>query len=103
MFVSFGSPFVIYTQVKRLAKAYFKEVEWAQKQYTPSLKEYMEESGLVTSGCRHVYTLALAGIVGKSVTKDVFEWLASSPKILEASSVICRYADDIPDYKVRTR
>nr|UXF47963.1 terpene synthase 2 [Daphne genkwa] len=86
-------------EVKRMAKAYFKEVEWAHKKYTPSLKEYMAESGLVTSGCRHVWTLALVGIVGEIVNKEVFEWLSSTPKILEASSIICRYADDIPDYK----
>nr|WBO38691.1 terpene synthase 20 [Aquilaria agallochum] len=83
-------------EVKRLAKAYMREVKWYQQNYTPTMEEYMEV-GLVTSGSPIVSTLAFVGVLGEIVTKTSFEWLANFPKIVVATSTLGRLYDDLAD------
>nr|UXP86184.1 putative sesquiterpene synthase 3 [Meistera aculeata] len=79
-------------EIKRLSRSYFLEVEWGVGKYVPTLEEHLSNS-LATTGYP---TLACASYVGMGpvATKEVFEWLASFPKIVKASAMICRLLDD---------
>jgi (-)-germacrene D synthase len=54
--------------------------------------------GLVTS----TYNLLVGAslVLMKSATKEVFDWLVSSPKILVATMVIGRLLNDVTSHKV---
>ena len=54
---------------------------------------------LVTSAYGMLATTSLVGM-GEIVTKEAFDWVTSNPKIIKASTVICRLKDDISSHKV---
>ncbi|KAF3450071.1 hypothetical protein FNV43_RR06150 [Rhamnella rubrinervis] len=37
--------------------------------------------------------------MGDIATKEVFEWVSNGPKIVKASSTVCRHMDDVVDHK----
>nr|WNI01939.1 terpene synthase [Psidium guajava] len=83
--------------MKRQARCYFTEAKWMHQQHEPTMDEYMSIA-LVSSGYP---LLAITSFVGMSetVTKDNLDWLFNDPKILEASTVICRLMDDLATHK----
>ncbi|XP_062011925.1 (-)-germacrene D synthase-like [Rosa rugosa] len=83
--------------MKRQVRAYHAEAKWLHKNYTPTMDEYMEVA-LVTSAYSMLATTSFVGM-GDIVTKDSFEWIFSDPKIVKASSVVCRLMDDIVSHK----
>ena len=74
--------------MKRQAESYFKEAGWLNKNYKPKYEEYMEVA-LTTSGYELLSTISFI-CMGDIATKEVFDWLSDCPKILKASSIICR-------------
>ena len=54
---------------------------------------------MVTSAYAMLAATSFVGM-GSVVTKDSFEWLFSGPKIVKASEIICRLADDIVSHEV---
>ncbi|KAJ0044678.1 hypothetical protein Pint_04339 [Pistacia integerrima] len=84
--------------MKTLVRNYFYEAKWCHKNYVPSLDEYMT-AALVTSAYSMLATTSFVGM-GNIVTKEAFEWLFTNPKMIKASSVICRLMDDMVSHKV---
>nr|AGV28055.1 sesquiterpene synthase [Azadirachta indica var. indica] len=83
--------------MKTVVKNYFLETKWCHKKYVPKMNEYMIVA-LVTSAYSMLATTSFVGM-GDIVTKEAFEWLFSNPKMIIASSVVCRLMDDIVSHK----
>ncbi|XP_022753968.1 (-)-germacrene D synthase-like [Durio zibethinus] len=83
--------------VKNLARAYWIEAKWFHHKYVPTMEEYMPV-GLGTSTYSLLSTTSFVGM-GDNVTKDVFDWILSYPKMITAASVICRLTDDIVSHE----
>ena len=86
-------------QVKVLAQAYLDEERWLDQGYTPSFEEYMHIS-MVTTAVPVLVAAAMIGMGDDFVTKDMFEWVFSDPKISKATKTITRLMDDMGTYKV---
>nr|WBW04340.1 terpene synthase [Ficus rumphii] len=85
--------------IKSVVRAYFDEVRWLEQGYTPSLEEYLQVA-LVSTGYFMLSTTSLVGIMEDNIiTKDVFEWVFNHPNIVKASTIICRFMDDIVSHK----
>ncbi|XP_072974185.1 alpha-humulene synthase-like [Typha angustifolia] len=80
-------------QLKKLAKCYLQEVEWYAIDFVPTFEEHLNVS-LVTSGHRILACASFVWMDGVA-TKEVFEWVATFPDIVKASSMIGRFLDDI--------
>ncbi|KAJ4700857.1 Sesquiterpene synthase [Melia azedarach] len=83
--------------MKTIVKNYFLEAKWCHDKYIPKMDEYMTVA-LVTSAYPMLATTSFVGM-GDIVTKEAFEWLFSNPKMVTASSVVCRLMDDIVSHK----
>ncbi|KAK7312915.1 hypothetical protein VNO77_37159 [Canavalia gladiata] len=79
-------------EMKILVQAYFDEAKWYNSNYIPTLEEYMDVA-LVSSAYRMLTAIAFVGM-GCIATEDVFQWLTNNPKIVKASTIICRLMDD---------
>ncbi|XP_022929225.1 (+)-gamma-cadinene synthase-like isoform X2 [Cucurbita moschata] len=80
-------------EIKKLARSYFEEAKWLNQNYTPKFKEYMEWA-LHSTGYFSIISVALIGM-GDIVTNEILEWFFRKPKIINASTIICRLMDDI--------
>ncbi|KAJ4726169.1 Sesquiterpene synthase [Melia azedarach] len=83
--------------MKTVVKNYFLEAKWCHKKYVPKMDEYMTVA-LVTSAYPMLATTSFVGM-GDIMTKEAFEWLFNNPKMVTASSVVCRLMDDIVSHK----
>ncbi|KAG6499268.1 hypothetical protein ZIOFF_039025 [Zingiber officinale] len=85
-------------EIKALSRSYFIEAKWGIEKYIPSLKEHLSNSLVSTA----YPVLICASYVGMDqvATKEVFEWVASFPKILKASTMICRLMDDVTSHEL---
>ncbi|XVF70505.1 hypothetical protein PTKIN_Ptkin11bG0167200 [Pterospermum kingtungense] len=83
--------------MKKQCQAYYDEVKWLHENDSPSVEEYMSVA-LVSSGFKMLSITSFVGMED-SVTKDTFIWAFSDPKILRASSIICRLTNDIVSHK----
>ncbi|KAF3943865.1 hypothetical protein CMV_029611 [Castanea mollissima] len=83
--------------MKRLVRAYFDEAKWFHQNYIPTMEEYMHLA-LKTSGYPMLTAISFLGM-DDIVTKEAFDWVFSNPKIITASSVICRLMDDMKSHK----
>ncbi|XP_042402819.1 alpha-humulene synthase-like [Zingiber officinale] len=84
-------------EIKALSRSYFIEAKWGIEKYVPTLEEHLSNSIVST-----VYpVLICASYVGMDqvASKEVFEWVASFPKILKASSMIGRLMNDLTSHK----
>lgn len=86
-------------QMTHAVKNFFVEAIWCDQQYIPTVEEYMPVT-LATGGSVWLVTGSFLGM-GEIVTKEVFEWLLSNPKIVEASSIIGRFMGDVVSFKVQ--
>ena len=84
--------------MKRLVQAYFAEAKWFNSNYMPTLEEYMGVA-LASCGYRMVTASSFIG-VECLVTEKTLQWLSNNPKILRASTVVCRLMDDIASNEV---
>ncbi|CAI8617516.1 unnamed protein product [Vicia faba] len=77
----------------RLVQAYFTEAKWFSSNFIPTMEEYMA-LGIANSG---YYLLTATSFIGMGciATEEVFKWLTNNPKIVNASSIICRIMNDI--------
>ncbi|XP_031389340.1 (-)-germacrene D synthase-like [Punica granatum] len=83
--------------VKIMVRMYFQEAKWFNKQYIPTVEEYMEVA-VVTLGYQMLIVASLLGMP-EITTEDTFQWLLSNPNIVRASAAICRLMDDIASHK----
>ncbi|KAF3455994.1 hypothetical protein FNV43_RR00637 [Rhamnella rubrinervis] len=84
-------------EMKKLTRVYFTEAKWLKEKYIPTLDEYMELS-LGSCGYSLLTTTSFLGM-GDIATKEVFHWVSNGPRIVKASSTICRLMDDVVDHK----
>ncbi|CAL9774265.1 unnamed protein product [Musa acuminata subsp. burmannicoides] len=84
--------------MKDLSKAYFKESKWRDQHYVPTLEEHLHVS-LISAGHPMLECASFVGM-GEIATKEAFEWIASFPKIVQASAIIGRIMDDITSHEV---
>ena len=84
--------------MKKEAEAYLAEAKWRTEGYIPNFEEYLKVS-LVSCGYQMLAAAAVLGM-GNIATKEVFEWISANPKIVNASTIICRLVDDIMSRKV---
>ncbi|KAK7257296.1 hypothetical protein RIF29_31166 [Crotalaria pallida] len=69
------------------------EARWLKRKYIPTTEEYIKVSSV--SCC---YTLlATTSYIGMGdiATEDIFKWVINEPKIMKASTIVCRLMDDI--------
>ncbi|XP_022734497.1 probable terpene synthase 2 [Durio zibethinus] len=83
--------------MKEQCQAYYVEAKWLHENYTPTVEEYMS---IALVSCAYKM-LTIASFVGMedTITKDTFIWAFNDPKILRASTIICRLMDDIASHK----
>ncbi|XP_031284201.1 alpha-copaene synthase-like [Pistacia vera] len=84
-------------EMKTLVQAYFVEAKWCNEGYIPTVEEYLKVS-LVTTTYKMLATTSFLGM-GQIADKKAFDWLANDPKIITASTIICRLMDDIVSHK----
>ncbi|TYG47424.1 hypothetical protein ES288_D11G337100v1 [Gossypium darwinii] len=84
--------------MKRQSQVYFVEAKWLHENYIPTMEEYMPIA-LVSCG---YWFITISSFVGmeESITKETFNWAFNDPKIIRASSIICRLMSDIVGHKV---
>ncbi|KAF3631445.1 (E,E)-germacrene B synthase [Capsicum annuum] len=80
-------------EMKKLARAYFKEAQWLNVGYIPKCEEYMKNAN-VTTTCMMTATTSLS-FMKETIAKETFEWIINEPLILRASSAINRLKGDI--------
>ncbi|KAJ4726171.1 Linalool synthase [Melia azedarach] len=83
--------------MKNLARNYMIEARWCDQGYIPTMEKYMS---IALSSCGYLL-LATSSFMGMGdmVTKESMEWVSGNPKIIKASSVICRLMDDMVSHK----
>ncbi|XVF85379.1 hypothetical protein PTKIN_Ptkin17bG0113000 [Pterospermum kingtungense] len=82
----------------RLAQAYMLEAKWMHQKYKPTFEEFKANS-LLTTGYAMLAITSFVGM-GDVVTPETFKWADNDPKIIKASTIICRFMDDIAEHKV---
>ena len=76
-----------------------EEARWLRDRYVPTLEEYLDVT-LVSSGYYMLTTVSFMGMKDNNITNNVFQWVLEDPKIVRASTIICRLMDDIVSHKV---
>ncbi|KAA3465137.1 (+)-delta-cadinene synthase isozyme A [Gossypium australe] len=85
----------------RLAQAYLLEAKWTHQNYKPTFEEF-RDNALPTSGYGMLAITAFVGM-GDVITPETFAWATNDPKIIKASTIICRFMDDIAEHKFKHR
>ncbi|WOK96280.1 (S)-beta-bisabolene synthase-like [Canna indica] len=89
--------FYLKEAVKTQANAYFEESKWRDERRVPTVEEHLRVSAM-SSAYPMFHTAVLVGM-GKVATKESFEWVATFPHIIRASSVMARIMNDITSYE----
>ncbi|KAL2331543.1 hypothetical protein Fmac_019124 [Flemingia macrophylla] len=82
--------------VSTFTKGYMVEAKWCHEGYIPTYNEY-KMNGILTTGIP-LFVIAFTG-PGELATKDVFDWIFSDSKIIEAAATIGRFMGDISSHK----
>ncbi|KAL4294776.1 hypothetical protein AHAS_Ahas18G0261900 [Arachis hypogaea] len=80
-------------EFQKTIQAYMTEIKWLNNKYIPIMTEYIKTS-TITSGYPMLITVSYIGMKDMA-TEDIFKWVTSKPKIVTASTIICRSMDDI--------
>ncbi|RYQ94610.1 hypothetical protein Ahy_B08g089543 isoform E [Arachis hypogaea] len=91
-----GRAYCIKYSIKELQKtiqAYMTEAKWLNNKYIPTMAEYIQIS-TISSAYPFLVTSSYIGM-GDIAVEDIFKWVTSKPKIVTASTIICRFMDDI--------
>ncbi|KAI9083037.1 hypothetical protein K1719_034941 [Acacia pycnantha] len=80
-----------------LAESYLTEAKWCSEKYVPSYEEYKDNG--VLSSTLPLQMISFLGMLGNLATKEVFDWISSSPKVVRAFSLIGRLVDDMATHK----
>ncbi|KAG6467094.1 hypothetical protein ZIOFF_075090 [Zingiber officinale] len=85
-------------EIKAISRSFFIEAKWGIEKYVPTLEEHLSNS-LDTTGYRLLICASYVGM-DQVASKEVFEWVASFPKIIKASCMICRLMDDVTSHEL---
>ncbi|XVF77159.1 hypothetical protein PTKIN_Ptkin14bG0018800 [Pterospermum kingtungense] len=81
-----------------LLKLTWVEAEWIHQKYKPTFDEFRANAPL-NSGYGTLAITAFVGL-GDVITPKTFKWATNGPKIIKASTIICRFTDDSAEHKV---
>ncbi|PON75441.1 Squalene/phytoene synthase [Trema orientale] len=83
--------------MKNVVRAYFDEAKWLRLGHIPTMEEYLHVASV---SCAYP-SLIVTSLVGMEdiETKKIFEWLLNNPKVVRASTLICRLMDDLSSRK----
>uniref|UniRef100_A0A804JX65 Uncharacterized protein n=1 Tax=Musa acuminata subsp. malaccensis TaxID=214687 RepID=A0A804JX65_MUSAM len=84
--------------MKAVSKAYFEESKWSAQHYVPTLEEHLQVS--LISAANPVLECASFVGMGEIATEEVFKWITSFPKIVQASGIISRIMNDITSHEL---
>ncbi|KAK7312914.1 hypothetical protein VNO77_37157 [Canavalia gladiata] len=80
-------------ELKKVVQAYMTEARWLNSNYIPTIEEYLSTS---TISCCYSLLATTSYIgMGDIATENIFKWITNGPKIIKASSIVCRLMDDI--------
>ncbi|KAG8492549.1 hypothetical protein CXB51_010009 [Gossypium anomalum] len=85
----------------QLAQSYLVEAKWTLQNYKASFEKF-KTNALSSCGYAMVTITSFVGM-GDIVTPETFKWAASDPKIIQASTIICRFMDDVAEHKFKHR
>ncbi|KAK9041686.1 hypothetical protein V6N11_016776 [Hibiscus sabdariffa] len=80
-----------------MSLVYCVEAKWFHEKYIPTMEEYMSIA-LMSSAYPNLTIASLVGMED-NITKDTFIWAFNVPKMLKASSTICRLMDDVVTHR----
>ncbi|RDX79890.1 putative terpene synthase 2, partial [Mucuna pruriens] len=80
-------------KLKKVTQAYMIEARWLNSNYKPTTEEYMQTS-IISSALALMVITSYIGM-GDTATENIFKWVTNEPKIVKASSILCRLMDDI--------
>ncbi|XP_019420576.1 PREDICTED: probable terpene synthase 2 isoform X2 [Lupinus angustifolius] len=80
-------------EFKMIVQAYMTEARWLNCKYIPTTEEYTNISS-VSCGYPLLATISYIGM-GDIATEEIFKWVTNEPKIVKASTIVCRLMDDI--------
>ncbi|KAK5834291.1 hypothetical protein PVK06_018168 [Gossypium arboreum] len=99
--VEYAKNAVYFVAMIRLAQSYLVEAKWTLQNYKASFEEF-KTNALSSCGYAMVTITSFIGM-GDIVTPETFKWAASDPKIIQASTIICRFMDDVAEHKFKHR
>nr|QWB49544.1 terpene synthase 10 [Aquilaria sinensis]WBO38686.1 terpene synthase 15 [Aquilaria agallochum] len=85
--------------MKGLVRSYHTEAVSFHTGHVQNFEEYLDNSA-VSSGYPMLTVEALIGMGAPYATKEALDWALKVPRIIKASSDICRLVDDLRTYKV---
>ncbi|MED6124420.1 hypothetical protein PIB30_058719 [Stylosanthes scabra] len=80
-------------EFQKTIQAYMTEAKWLNNNYIPTIAEYIQTT-TISSGYPLLIIVSYIGM-GDMATENIFKWVTSKPKIVTASTIICRIMDDI--------
>ncbi|RDX97679.1 putative terpene synthase 2, partial [Mucuna pruriens] len=86
-------------EFKKVVQAYMTEARWLNNNYKPTIDEYMHTS---TISCAYSLLTTTSYIGMGEATENIFKWVTNEPKIIKASSILCRLMDDIVSNEVQS-
>ncbi|KAH0709987.1 hypothetical protein KY284_011414 [Solanum tuberosum] len=84
-------------EMKKVLRDYFQEAKWYHEKKIPKMEQYMK-NGIPSSSYLLLATTSWLAM-GKVATKDAFDWIATQPSILVASSLIMRLLNDLSSHE----
>ncbi|MCE3216279.1 hypothetical protein HAX54_005865 [Datura stramonium] len=84
--------------MKKLVRSYFEEAKWYNGNKVPTMEEYVK-NGIPSSSTPCLAIASLLGMGNNEATKEAFDWIATEPPILVASSIIARLLNDIVSHE----
>ncbi|MQL69414.1 hypothetical protein Taro_001706 [Colocasia esculenta] len=84
-------------EIAKAAMAYLEEAKWSNEGYVPPFEVHL--GVILISALFQTITCGCFLGLGEIATSEAFDWLASFPKILKASTVIGRLMNDIASYE----
>nr|AAM91652.1 putative terpene cyclase [Arabidopsis thaliana] len=79
------------------SKANVELAKWAQVSHVPSFEKYMEVGQMEITACVTVAYILMS--MGKTGTKEAFEWLKSRPKLVQSLCTKGRLMNDIAGFE----
>ncbi|MFQ6641750.1 hypothetical protein Gotur_014287 [Gossypium turneri] len=110
MKLSYKALLNVYEEMKQLVAEHGRQyrveyaknaAKWTLQNYKPSFEEF-KINALSSSGYAMLAITSFVGM-GDIVTPETFKWATSEPKIIQASTIISRFTDDIAEHKFKHR
>ncbi|CAN0896595.1 Alpha-copaene synthase [Linum grandiflorum] len=85
-------------ELKKLCRCYLIEIKWRNENYVPTVEEH-KKAAYVTGAIPILVVGAFLGMGPELATREVYEWVANDPKIVEATSLIGRLYNDLVSFQ----